>query len=170
MSWTDYYERRNALDSVLARAEKDPAGPLPTSPAFHDPAGLLLALHYRWTLKLTGRLGTVLAEAERDPSIDLVDAISDAWRRTVAENKTLYAVLEAHADRYEALWPQLRAEQRTLALAAGLAETHEPTEEITRIGAAFQTLLRTAAQQPSRRQPGRHNPVEQLLRRLVASA
>lgn len=166
MSWTDYYERRNALDSVLVRAERDPAGPLPTSPAFDDPAELLLALHYRWTLKLTGRLGMVLAEAERDSSIDLVDAISDAWRRTVAENKTLYAVLEAHAHEYEALRPQLQAEQRTLALAAGLAETHEPTVEITRVGAAFQTLLRTAAQQPSRHR----SPVEQLLRRLVASA
>ncbi|MCE7011923.1 hypothetical protein LWC34_55305 [Kibdelosporangium philippinense] len=166
MSWTDYYERRNAIDSILVRAERDPAGPLPTSAAFADPVELLLALHYRWTLKLTGRLGMVLAEADGDPSIDLVDAISDAWRKTVAENATLYAVLDAHADRYEALWPQLQAEQRTLALAAGLAETHEATEEITRVGAAFQTLLRTAEKQS----PRRRSPVEQLIRRLVASA
>nr|WP_042189626.1 hypothetical protein [Kibdelosporangium sp. MJ126-NF4]CEL18788.1 hypothetical protein [Kibdelosporangium sp. MJ126-NF4]CTQ96359.1 hypothetical protein [Kibdelosporangium sp. MJ126-NF4] len=166
MSWNDYYERRNTIDSVLVRAGRNPGGPLPETPAFADPAQLLLALHYRWMLKLTGRLGTVLSEAENDPSVDMVDAISDAWRQTVADNPTLHAVLEAHAERYEQLRPQLRIEQRTLALAAGLAEAHEPTDEITRVGAAFRTLLQTAAEQPSRR----GNVVEQLLRRLVASA
>jgi hypothetical protein len=166
MSWTDYYERRNALDSVLVRAERDPAGPLPHSPMFDGPADLLLALQYRWTLKLTGNLGRVLAEAERDESMDLVDAVSGAWRKTIADNQTLHAVLEAHAERYEALLPQLEAEQRTLALAAGLAEPHEPAQEITRVGAAFMALLRTAAEKPSRRR----SPVEQLLRRLVSSA
>jgi hypothetical protein len=166
MSWQDYYERRNALDSVLVRAERDPAGPLPHSPMFDGPANLLLALHYRWMLKLTGNLGSVLAEAERDESMDLVDAVSEAWRKTIADNKTLHAVLDAHAERYEALLPQLQAEQQTLALAAGLAEPHEPSQEITRVGAAFMALLRTAAEQPSRRR----SPVEQLIRRLVASA
>jgi hypothetical protein len=166
MSWTDYYERRDALDSVLVRAERDPAGPLPHSPMFDRPADLLLALHYRWTLKLTGNLGRVLAEAERDESMDLVDAVSGAWRKTIADNKTLHAILDAHAERHEALLPQLEAEQRTLALAAGLAEPHEPAQEITRVGAAFMALLRTAAEKPSRRR----SPVEQLIRRLVASA
>jgi hypothetical protein len=166
MSWHDYYERRDALDSVLVRAERDPAGPLPHSPMFDGPADLLLALHYRWTLKLTGNLGRVLAEAERDQSVDLVDAVSEAWRKTIADNKTLHAVLDAHAERYDALLPQLQAEQRTLALAAGLAEPHEPAQEITRVGAAFMALLRTAAEKPSRRR----SPVEQLIRRLVASA
>jgi hypothetical protein len=166
MSWNDYYKRRDALDSVLVRAERDPAGPLPHSPMFDGSAGLLLALHYRWTLKLTGNLGRVLAEAERDQSVDLVDAVSEAWRKTIADNKTLHAVLDAHAERYEALLPQLQAERRTLALAAGLAEPHEPVQEITRVGAAFMALLRTAAEQPSRRR----SPVEQLIRRLVASA
>ncbi|ONI79165.1 hypothetical protein ALI144C_25335 [Actinosynnema sp. ALI-1.44] len=166
MSWNDYYERRDAIDSVLVRAGKNPGGPLPQSPAFTDPAQLLLAMHYRWTMKLTGRLGTALSEAENDPSADMVDAISDAWRQVVADNPTLYAVLEAHADRYEELRPQRQAEKRTLALAAGLAEAHEPTEEITRVGAAFRTLLQTAAEQPARK----CGVVEQLLRRLVASA
>jgi hypothetical protein len=165
MGWSDYYERRDALDSVLVRAGRDPEGPLPRSPGFDGPADLLLALQHRWALKLTGRLGMVLAEAERDPSIDLVDAVAAAWRRTVTENQALHAVLDAHAARYEALLPQLEAEQRTLALAAGLAEPHEDAEEITRVGAAFLTLRRSAPRQPRRR-----NPVEQLLRRLVASA
>nr|WP_225955415.1 hypothetical protein [Kibdelosporangium phytohabitans] len=150
----------------MVRAGKNPGGPLPESPAFAGPAQLLLAMHYRWTMKLTGRLSTVLSEADSDPSVDLVDAISDAWRQVVADNPTLYAVLEAHADRYGELRPQRQAERRTLALAAGLAEHHEPVEEITRVGAAFQTLLQTAAEQPARR----CSVVEQLLRRLVASA
>ncbi|MET0238214.1 MAG: hypothetical protein ABW224_26470 [Kibdelosporangium sp.] len=173
MSWTDYYERRDALDSVLVRAERDPAGPLPYSRMFDGPADLLLALHYRWTLKLTGNLGRVLAEAERDESLDLVDAVSGAWQRTITANLTLHAVLDAHAGRYEALLPQLQAEQRTLALAAGLAEPHEPAEEITRVGAAFMALLRTAHEpvQDSARKPvRRRGPVGQLIRRLVASA
>src|SRR5882757_4771366 len=97
MSWTQYYERRDALDSILVRAQRDPAGPLPHSDVFDGPAELLLALHYRWTLKLTGALALTLAEAERDPSIDQVDAVSAAWRRTIADNPTLYAVLAAHA-------------------------------------------------------------------------
>ncbi|MET0134829.1 MAG: hypothetical protein ABW215_14705 [Kibdelosporangium sp.] len=166
MSWSDYYERRDALDSVLARAARNPRGPLPRSNAFTDPAELLLALHYRWTLKLTGRLGAALADAERDPSTDLVDVISAAWRRTATDNPALHAVLDAHAERYEALRPMLDAERRTLALAAGLAEPHEPSEEITRVGAAFLALLQTAAPRDSRRR----GPLEQLVRRLVANA
>ena len=166
MSWTRYYERRDALDSVLVRAQRDPAGPLPHSDVFDGPAELLPALHYRWTLKLTGALGLALAEAERDPSIDQVDAVSAAWRRTITDNPTLYAVLSAHAPRYAELRPMFEAEQRTLALAAGLAEPHEPTAEITRVGAAFLALPQTAAPKPTRRR----SPVEQLIRRLVASA
>ncbi|MEV4314380.1 hypothetical protein [Actinocrispum sp. NPDC049592] len=166
MSWKDYYERRDALDSVLVRARRNPEGPLPHSEVFADHEELLLALHYRWTLKLTGALGAVLAEAERDPSVDHVDAVSAAWRRTVRDNETLHAVLDAHAPRYEALRPMLEAEQRTLALAAGLAEPHEPSEEITRVGAAFLALLQTAKPEPAKRR----SPVEQLIRRLVASA
>jgi hypothetical protein len=166
MSWQDYYERRDALDSVLVRAERDPAGPLPLSNAFADQVELLLALHYRWTLKLTGQLGLALAEAEKDPSIDHVDAVSEAYRRTVADNQTLYAVLDAHGGRYEAMRPMREGEQRTLALAAGLAEPHESPEEITRVGGAFLALLQTAAPQRSRRR----SPVEELIRRLVSSS
>jgi hypothetical protein len=166
MSWTTYYARRDALDSVLVRAKREPAGPVPHSEVFDGPAELLLALHYRWTLKLTGALGTVLAEAEQDPSIDQVDAVSAAWRKTVAENETLHAVLDAHAGKFAELRPVLEAEQRNLALAAGLAEPHEPAEEITRVGTAFLALLQSSEPQPARRR----SPVEQLIRRLVASA
>ncbi|TCO48029.1 hypothetical protein [Actinocrispum wychmicini] len=159
MSWTDYYKRRDALDSVLVRAQRDPAGPLPRSDAFSGPAELLLALHYRWTLKLTGALGVALS-SDQDP----VDAVSAAWRRTATDNPTLHAVLSTHAARYPELRPMVDAEKRTLALAAGLAEPHEPVDEITRVGTAFEALLRTAAS------PAAGSPVEQLIRRLVASS
>jgi hypothetical protein len=159
MSWTDYYQRRDALDSVLVRAQRDPNGPLPRSEAFSGPAELLLALHYRWTLKLTGALGVALS-SDQDP----VDAVSAAWRTTVTDNPTLHAVLSAHAPRYPELRPMLDAEKRTLALSAGLAEPHEPVDEITRVGTAFEALLQTAAPHET------GSPVEQLIRRLVASA
>lgn len=163
MSWTDYYRRRDALDSVLVRAQRDPNGPLPRSEAFSGPAELLLALHYRWTLKLTGALGVALS-SDQDP----VDAVSAAWRKTVTDNPTLHAVLSAHAPRYPELRPMLDAEKRTLALSAGLAEPHEPVDEITRVGTAFEALLRTAAPHTAPHKTG--SPVEQLIRRLVASA
>jgi hypothetical protein len=166
MSWNDFYRRRDALDAVIREAERDPSGPLPASELFDSPVELLLALQYKWTLKLTGRLGMALAEAERDPQVDQVDAVSEAWRETVADNATLHAVLNAHATGHPAMRPALEAEQRTLALAAGLAEPHESATEITRVGAAFMALLRSAPDRPTRRR----NSVEQLIRRLVASA
>jgi hypothetical protein len=159
MGWSEYYARRDALDSVLVRARRDPAGRLPRTDVFTGPAELLLALHYRWTLKLTGALGMALS-TEDDP----VDAVTAAWHKTVQENPTLNAVLAAHAPDHIELRPALEAEMRTLALSAGLAEAHEPTEEITRVGAAFLALLRTAAPHAA------GSPVEQLIRRLVASA
>jgi hypothetical protein len=159
MGWNEYYARRDALDSVLVRARRDPAGPLPHTDVFSGPAELLQALHYRWTLKLTGALGVALSN-EGDP----VDAVSAAWHTAVADNPTLHAVLAAHAPDHIELRPMLDAEKRTLALTAGLAEAHEPTEEITRVGVAFEALLQTAAPRAA------GSPVEQLIRRLVASA
>jgi hypothetical protein len=158
MSWKQYYARRDALDSVLVRAQRDPAGPLPESEVFLGPAELLLALHYRWTLKLTGALGLALS-SDNDP----VDAVTTAWRQTITDNPTLYGVLSAHAPQYAELRGVLETSQRMLALAAGLAEPHEPIEEITRVGAAFLALLQTAAPHEA------GSPVEQLIRRLVAS-
>jgi hypothetical protein len=159
MSWSEYYARRDALDSVLVRARRDPAGPLPHADVFDGPAELLLALHYRWTLKLTGALGAALSTDE-----DPVDAVSSAWRTAVRDNATLHAVLAAHASTHPELRQVLDAEKRTLALSAGLAEAHEPTEEITRVGTAFLALLQTAAPR------GTDSAVAQLIRRLVASA
>ncbi|MGQ0842030.1 hypothetical protein [Actinokineospora sp.] len=174
MSWNDFYRRRDALDAVLRAARHNTEGPLPfvevpgVAEVFARPADLLLALHYQWTMKLTGRVGLAQADAERDPSIDLVDAVSRAWRTTAAEFPVLRRLLDANADNYAgALRPAVAAEQRMLALAAGLAEPYESRIEITRVGAAFLTLLRST---PPRQASRRRSPVEQLFRRLVASA
>ncbi|HVK24794.1 MAG TPA: hypothetical protein VM677_25840 [Actinokineospora sp.] len=174
MSWNDYYRRRDAMDAVVAHAARTPEGALPyaevpgVDAVFSSHEELLLALHYRWTLKLTGRVGMAQAEAERDASIDLVDAVSQAWRTTAAEHPALRRLVDDAARTYpDLLRPALDSEQRMLALAAGLAEPHEDKTEITRVGAAFVALVRSA---PARAAGKRRNPVEQLLRKLVASA
>lgn len=165
MSWSDYYRRRDALDAVLDQAARDPEGPLPfperAAAEFADRRELLLALHYRWSVRLTGRVGMAQAEAERDPSLDRVDAVARAWRATAAEHPVLRRVLDAHPAGLAAA-----GEQRMLALAAGLAEIDEPAEEITKVGAAFLALIRTS---PCPVRP-RTTRIEQFLRRLVASA
>lgn len=171
MSWTDFYRRRDALDAVLELARHNPEGPLPfpmqAAAEFADQGEALLALHYRWSVRLTGRIGLAQAEAERDPAIDPVEAVAQAWRTTAAEFPVLRRVLDANADNYGGvLKPAIESEQRMLALAAGLADIGEPSAEITRVGAAYLALIRTA---PSRDR-ARGNRVEQFLRRLVASA
>ena len=174
MSWHDFYRRRDALAAVLRHAERDPEGDLPFEnvpdvPAvFGGRAELLLALHYAWSLKLTGRVGLAQATAERDLGVDRVDAVIAAWHETATEFAVLRRVLDTHANAYDdVLRPVVESEQRVLALAAGLAEPNEPTAEITRVGAALLALARSAPPQPA---VCRRRPVQQLLRRLVASA
>lgn len=173
MSWQDFYRRRDALDAVEEHARRNPAATLPfaevpgVAEIFASPADLALALHHRWSLKLTGRVGLALADAERDPGIDRVDAVAAAWRSTAREFPALRRLLDVATEAHgAALRPAVEGEQRLLALAAGLADPAEPADEIGRIGAAFLALLRSTPERPARRR----NPVEQLLRRLVASA
>ncbi|KAA2264340.1 hypothetical protein F0L68_07945 [Solihabitans fulvus] len=170
MSWQDFYLRRDVLDAVLRQARRDPAGPLPfteipgASTVFADRDELLLALHYKWMQQLTGRVGLALADAERSPDVDRVDAVTRGWRDLATAQPTLRAVLDAHLNtEQEAARRAVEREQRMLALAAGLADAREPDRDITRVGAAFQALLRSTPTRPARRR----GPVEQLLRRLV---
>src|ERR1044072_2300411 len=128
MSWADFYRRRDALDAAVRLAGRDPKGPLPftqvpnAAEVFTGPAELLLALHYRWSMKLTGRLGVAVADAERDPAVDRVDAVVKAWRETAAAHPALRGLLDAHADDFDgALRPGPASEHPTLAPAAGRA-------------------------------------------------
>lgn len=153
MGWQDFYARRDALNAAVEQGE------LRTSDAFPDERELLLALHHRWTQRLTARVE--LAELDND---DPVDAVGAAWRRTAEDNPELRALLDEHADDV-ALRPLVDAEHRMLARTAGLTEPGDSQAEETSIGAAFVALQRTA---PDRAQ--RRNPVERLFRRLVTSA
>ncbi len=171
MSWTDFYRRRDALDAVLEHARRDPESPLPcpeeAAEVFAGPEDLLLALHHKWIMKLTGRLGVALTEASRDPGADQVDAVLAGWRATATEHPELRRLLDTGMrDHAELMRPAVEGEQRLLALAAGLAEPHDTAEQIARVGATLLALPHNAPERPARRR----NPVEQLLRRLVPSA
>jgi hypothetical protein len=178
MSWNDYYRRRDVMDAVLRRAARDPEGALPfaevpgATEAFASEQDLLLALQYKWNQLLSGYLRAEVAGPEDAEGIpgrddtDHVDAVSRAWRTAVTENETLHTLLATNADGYPALREMRAAEQRMLAVTAGLAEPHEPIDEITKVGAAFDALLRNG---PSR-QGRRRNPVGHLLRMLAPSA
>ena len=97
MSWNDFHQRQQAIQSVLDAARRDPSGaPATTPPPFTDRTELLRALHYKWTQLLTGRIGVALAETENSPHEDRVQAVTTAWRRTAADNPVLRAVLDHH--------------------------------------------------------------------------
>ncbi|KMS88355.1 hypothetical protein [Prauserella rugosa] len=177
MSWNDYYRRRDVIDAVLRHARRDPDGPLPfdeipgAADLFGTPENLLLAMHYRWQQTLGGRLRAEVGGPEDTAGVpgggeqDHLDAVSRAWRRTVADNPTLRAVLDAHVDDHPDLRRAHEAELRMLALTAGVAEPGEPDEEITQAGNALVALMR--ARTAGGLTAPRRNPVGQLLRKLA---
>src|SRR5690606_22789320 len=141
MSWNDYYARRKVMNSVLKLARRAPDAPLPfaeiprAQELFGTPEQLLLALYYRWNLRLLGKLRSTVGgpedamDAPPRGESDNTDLVAQAWRSTFEENPTLRAVLDAHIDVYpDTLIPALEREQRLLA--------------ITRVGASFRALVR----------------------------
>jgi hypothetical protein len=171
MSWADFYRRRDAIDQVLAQARRRRDARLPfdeleaVRAVFDSTDELALALQYKWSCLLTGRLATALTDAERAPDADHVDAVAKAWRTTARQHTDLRRLLDAHVGDAE-FRAALCAEHRMVAYAAGLADAGEPADETARIGAAFLALVRGTPERPTRRA----NPIEQLFRRLVASA
>lgn len=159
MSWQDFYQRRDVIDAVLRAARRDPAGPLPyteipgATAVFPSRDDLLLALHYKWMQQLIGRIGLALGAIENDPDLDRVDAVVRAWRDLAVKEPVLCAVLDSHLVAESGPVRQAaEREQQLLALAAGLAETTETGDEVSRVGAAFLTLIRNApAARPTRR-------------------
>ncbi|HET9138164.1 hypothetical protein [Actinophytocola sp.] len=137
MSWADFYRRRDALDAVLEHARREPDGPLPfaevtgVTEVFGSRTELLLALHYRWLLALTGRLGVALSDAE--PGADRVDAVAAARRAAATAHPVLRGLLDRHADEGdEAMATALAGERRLLALAAGL-DVLDPSPETVEV-------------------------------------
>jgi hypothetical protein len=177
MSWNDFYRRRDALETVLRLARRNPEGDLPfteiagAGELFGTERDLLLALHHKWTQVLSGYLRAESAcpdEARAnaaEPETDRVGAVARAWSRAVRDHETLRAVLDAHVDEYPALLAMHQAEQRMLAVTAGLTGPGEPVTERTSAGVAFDALLRHAPASPSRRR----SPVGHLLRILAPS-
>jgi len=174
MSWHDFYQRRDAIDAVLDHAGQHPGVGLPfdelpaVTAVFADRESLALALQYKWSQVLMGYLGVALADVDHTEDIDHVATVAAAWRRAAKEQPALRDLLDTYAQRSG---PEFRrallAEQRMLAYAAGLADTREPADETARVGAVFLALVRAPGTQPITR---RTSPVEQLFRRLVASA
>ncbi|MFI6032406.1 hypothetical protein [Amycolatopsis magusensis] len=137
MSWNDHDRRRDAIDAVLRRAKRDPAGPLPRTGVFTSDRELVLALQYKWSLILGGHLRVRLCETDGDE----LDAVTRAWRAASAAQPTLRAVLDAHLDRFPETAPMREAELRMLAQAAGLAEAGDSAEQVTKVGLALESLL-----------------------------
>ncbi len=153
MGWQDFYRRRDALNAAVAQGELRP------SRAFPATDDLLTALHHRWSQRLMSRVELAFLTTD-----DPVDATASAWRETAADNAELLALLDQHKSA-AVLRPLIEAEHRMLAHAAGLTEPGDSAVEAASIGAAFVALQRSAPTHPERR-----NPVERLIRRLVASA
>jgi hypothetical protein len=169
MGWSDFYRRRDAIELVLATADdRLPYAELaPVRAAFRSREDLALALQYRWTQALAGRLDVAMTDAEQSADVDHVGAVAAAWRTTARCHPALRRLLDSYAaEAGERFRAAIRAEQRTVALAAGLAGPDEPAGEVAGVGAAFLALVRERPDQPVR--GGR--PIEQLFRRLVASS
>lgn len=152
MGWHEFYQRRDALDRVVAEGLTVPDG-------FTGEDEVLLALQYRWSLRLTGRVEAAIEAARRDPGLDLVDAVGEAWRATVDHDPDLRRLLDEHAG-HPALRPAVRDEQALLAGAAGLTDPTDGPAEQAAVGAAFVALLRAP----------RRGRVHRLLRRLAPTA
>jgi hypothetical protein len=173
MSWTDFYQRRDTIDLVLTRAGRDRGAGLPFADLpevrdqFRSREELALALQYKWSQLLLGRLGVALLDAEHNTEVDNLEAVATAWRRTAAQAPVLRELLDGYV---EDAGPEFRAalaaEQRMIAYASGLAEFGEPAAETARVGAAFLALIRDTPD----RQRVRCNPLEALIRKVVASS
>jgi hypothetical protein len=172
MSWENYYRRRDALDQVLTYARKhasvkDAFGELPeVRSVFTSREQLALALQYKWSQILTGRMMVALSGPDRMPGFDLAEAVASAWRTAARTNPELRRLLDDYlADAGEEFRAAIDAEHRMIAFATGLADFDEPTVTTTRIGTAFLALVQDMPLEPMRRR----NPIEQLLRLVVPS-
>ncbi|ASR39068.1 hypothetical protein BAY61_07425 [Prauserella marina] len=183
MSWEDFYRRRDLIDAVLdaAKAGKQHEPPWRAVPEaireFGGEERLLLALQYKWSQVLGGRLRVENSGPEDagDPrggkdDTDQVDAVARAWLSAERDNATLRGLLDSATAASPALRAANDAELRMLAITAGLAEPGEPDAEVTEVGNAFVALLRERRRHPGQRPARKANPLGQLLRALAPTA
>ncbi|MEU3271837.1 hypothetical protein ABZ639_13385 [Saccharomonospora sp. NPDC006951] len=181
MSWEDFYRRRDLIDAVLDAAKSGTAEPpwraVPAAVReFGGEEQLLLALQYKWSQALGGRLraedsgpedaGDVRGGGDRDQ----IDAVARAWLAAARDNATLRELLDAAMTTSPALRAAGDAELRMLAIAAGLAEPGEPDAEVTEVGNAFVALLRGRSRHARQRSARKAGPLGQLLRALAPTA
>lgn len=160
MSWNDFHQRQQALAEVLDSARRDLTAAFDTVPnPFRDTDELLTALHHKWMQQLTGRVEVALIDTENGPHDDRVKAVTMAWRRTAGANPGLRAALDVHSAN-PALSAATEREHRLLAIAAGLADEHEPPREVARIGRTFVQLLRAT---PITKRDDRPSPLRKLI-------
>lgn len=94
MSWNDYRERREVLDTVLERAQLDPTAALDLTGLdvdrlFGSADNLLLALEHRWATQLAARLDQAIhdgiparvAREELSADMPILRALLDAAGR-----------------------------------------------------------------------------------------
>ena len=170
MTWNDFYRRQDAIKAVLEYARQNPSE-TPTPQAvpeargvFADTDELICALHYKWVQALTARVGLALDDADGEPQLDRVQAVTNAWRRAATDNPVLRGVL----DRYDGepssnLHRSREREQRLLALAGGLTEIGEPPAETARVGSAFLRLLQVPAPESCAKRPRAFDRLRNLL-------
>lgn len=160
MSWNDFHQRQQVLAEVLDSARRDLTAAFDTVPSpFRDADELLTALHHKWMQQLTGRVEVALIDTENGPHDDRVKAVTMAWRRAAGANPGLRAALDVHSAN-PALSAATEREHRLLAIAAGLADEHEPPHEVARIGRTFVQLLRAT---PITKRDDRPSPLRKLI-------
>lgn len=98
MGWADHYRRRDAIELVLAtEGDRLPYAELDSvRAAFPSREDLALALQYRWTRALAGRLDVALLDAARFADVDHVGAVAAAWRATARRHPALRRLLDSY--------------------------------------------------------------------------
>ena len=187
MGWSDFHRRRATMERALTAARHTEGNRIPfdriagAREDFGTEEGLLLALQHRWWQILTGHLRAEVAGPEDADTVpgddsteceDHVDAVSRAWRAAVRRHPALHAVVSANVERFPSLRRAHDAELRMLALVSGLAEPHEPDDEVVGVGATLVALFHERALAEAS-DPGScpaAEPVAQWLRRLAPTA
>ncbi|OLF08705.1 hypothetical protein BLA60_22065 [Actinophytocola xinjiangensis] len=81
MGWTEHYQRQDALDRVVA------SGRMFVPEGFADEGEVLLALRYRWSLQLAGRM---------EMAVHTGGDLREAWESAAEANPGLRRLLDAH--------------------------------------------------------------------------